>query len=298
MLRKDPPELLFLNNAKPVIYGAMAARLSGVKRTVAMVGGLGYAFIEDDEASSFSKKIARWAASFLYGISLRLVRAVIFHNSDDLALLVERGICPSRIAHVIPGSGVDLKHYRPSMRAPSSAQVFIFVGRLLAEKGIREFIEAARIVKAKYPKSRFLIVGGPASNPSSIGEAEIRELAREGVVEWVGHVGDVRPYLHASTVFVLPSYREGLPRSALEAMACGLPVITTDVPGCRNVVQNGVNGALVPARSAAAVADAMERFCESPGIAEKMGLEGRKCAEKHYSVQSVNRLVIEILDGI
>ncbi len=296
MLRKESPDVVLLNNAKPVIFGGMAAALAGVRRRCALVGGLGYSFIEHrSSGQGLSRKLTKWLVSTLYAISFRTTDVIIFHNRDDLNFLVGRGICPKNKAAVVPGSGVDLAMFTESLDRPRS--VFVFVGRLLRDKGIEEFLDAARMLKKKHAGIRFLVVGGLDANPASLREGDIKDAVGEGIVEWAGHVKDVRPYLLAASVFVLPSYREGLPRSALEAMACGLPVITTDVPGCREVVRNGCNGILVPVRDSSALAAAIEQLYEYPDLAESMGRESRRLAEEEFSVERVNRMMMDLVDG-
>jgi glycosyltransferase involved in cell wall biosynthesis len=167
---------------------------------------------------------------------------------------------------------------------------------MLKEKGIFDFVEAARLVRESYAGARFLIVGGTDQNPESIKESQLHAWVAEGILAWTGHVNDVRPWLAKSSVFVLPSYyREGLPRGNQEAMAMGRPIITTDWVGCRETVKDGVNGFLVPIREPKAVAQAMIRFIEAPELIEKMGLEGRRMAEERFDVHTINKQIMEVL---
>jgi len=166
---------------------------------------------------------------------------------------------------------------------------------MLKEKGVHEFIKAARSLKDRHPESRFIMIGGIDVNPGSIQEHHLHSWVKEGLVEWPGQVNDVRPWIAQSSVFVLPSYREGKPRSTQEAMAMGRPVITTDAPGCRDTVHDGVNGFLIPVRDANALARSMERFIEQPDLIVTMGIESRRLAETHYDVHKINRQLMSIM---
>ncbi|WP_331838638.1 glycosyltransferase family 4 protein [Hydrogenophilus thermoluteolus] len=169
------------------------------------------------------------------------------------------------------------------------------VAHMLREKGVLEFVAAARRIKANYPEVRFVLVGGLHPNPGSIQKEEIESWVREGVVEWAGQVADVRPWLAQTSVFVLPSYREGVPRSTQEAMAMARPVITTDAPGCRETVMDGVNGFLIPPRDVDALVAAMERFIANPNLIRSMGTESRRLAEERFDVRVVNQRLMQIL---
>jgi glycosyltransferase involved in cell wall biosynthesis len=172
----------------------------------------------------------------------------------------------------------------------------LFAGRLLREKGVLEFVEAARRIKAKYPETRFIVLGGLDTNPGAIPRKKVEGWVKEGLIEWPGHVADVRPYLAQASVFVLPSYyREGVPRSIQEAMAMARPIITTDAPGCRETVIQGVNGFLVPVRDVDALVSAMERFINEPELIERMGKESRRIAEERFDVHKINRVLLEAM---
>jgi len=162
---------------------------------------------------------------------------------------------------------------------------------LLKDKGIAEYAEAARIIKAKYPETRFMLLGGFHPYPLAIKEDNLRDWVNEGIIEYLGSAADVRPVIGEADVYVLPSYREGTPRSTLEAMAMGRPVITTDAPGCRETVVEGMNGYLVPVKDVQALTEAMERFIREPELVEKMGKESRRIAEEKYDVHKVNEVI-------
>lgn len=295
LFRSERPDIVFANNIKPVVFGMIAAALAGVRRRYALVGGLGYAFTRPPDGSvSLSRRLSGLVASGLYALAFRLASAVVFHNRDDVALMTRRRICPPGKARVVSGSGVDTEAYSPGDGAAGAR--FVFVGRMLLDKGVREFLQASRQVKQEYPGATFLLVGGADENPSAIGRGEIDESVARGDVEWVGSVTDVRPHLRGSSVFVLPSYREGLPRSTLEAMACGLAIVTTDAPGCRDTVVDGVNGLLVPVGDADALAEAMRCLCQSRELRDAMGKESRRMAVERFSCDTVNRDIISMLE--
>lgn len=211
---------------------------------------------------------------------------IIFQNQDDQALfrrlrLVSRG----RETHVINGSGVDLDRFSP-MPVPEGAS-FLMIARLLKDKGIREFAEAAERLKARHPEIPITLVGDFDPSPDSLSREALDELIRCGI-DYKGHLADVRPAIAASSVYVLPSYREGTPRSVLEAMAMGRAIITTDAPGCRETVRPGENGFLVRPRDAGSLYEAMMRFVDEPAFARRMGEASRKLAEAKYDVKQVN----------
>lgn len=294
-LRAEAPDAVLTNTIKPVIFGTFAASLAGVARRYALVSGLGYAFTDaGDGGGGLKKRLVRRVTSFLYRIAFRLNRRVIFQNPDDMAEVVAAGICAPARAAWVPGSGVDVDAFSASSADPRPS--FIMVGRLLAEKGVREYLRAARIAKQRVPEATFLLVGDVDPNPSAIDPGELQPYLDDGIVEWPGAVPDVRPWLQRASVFVLPSYREGIPRSTLEAMAIGLAVITTDAPGCRQTVPDGANGLLVPVRDAEALADAMVRLATDLPLVAMMGQASRALAESAFDIAIVHRRMDELMD--
>lgn len=292
ILRRLRPDFTFTYFIKPVIYGTVAARLAGVPNCFAMVEGAGYVYSDGGEALSLRRRLLRTAVTALYRVGLSGAHGVFFLNRDDVDLFVgRRMVAPDRV-RMLGGIGVDLAWF--AVAAPVlDPPTFILAARLLAEKGVREYVEAARRVRAAHPSARFLLLGGTDLNPGSVSESELRLWHTEGVVEWHGHVEDVRPMLAQASVFVLPSYyREGVPRSIQEAMAMGRPIITTDTAGCRDTVEPGANGWLVPVRDPAALAAAMSTFIESPEMIPRMGAESRRRAEARYDVRHVNARII------
>lgn len=281
---------------KPVIYGSLAARLAGVKRRFALVEGAGYVFADDAGGRFGRRRAVRAVAGGLYRLGLAQTERVFLLNPDDVTLFTESGMAAAAKVTRLPGIGVDLDHYAEAP-LPEGPPVFLLVARLLVEKGVRVYAEAARRVKARHPDARFLLVGAPDPNPNSLPVAEVRGWVDEGLVEWPGAVPDVRPWLARANVFVLPSfYREGLPRSTMEAMATGRAIVTTDWVGCRETVEPGLNGFLVPPRDPDALADAMARFCDDPAMIARMGAASRRLAEARFDVHRINATMLAAMD--
>lgn len=280
------PKVTLPYTIKPVIYGTLAAWLARVPRRFALVTGLGYAFTGD------RKGIVQHIVSMLYRFALARAHKVFFQNPDDERLFRQLGILPAAASSVVVnGSGVDVGAYtfQPTARG---APIFLMIGRLLGDKGVREYAAAARRIKTYVPSTRFQLVGWIDSNPDTIAQAELDAWIAEGTLEFLGKLDDVRPAIAEATVYVLPSYREGTPRTVLEAMAMGRPVITTDAPGCRETVIDGDNGFLVPVKSVDALVEAMQKFIEDPTLASRMGKRSREVAEEKYDVHKVNAVML------
>lgn len=292
LMRRLRPDAVFNYTIKPVIYGSIAARLARVPRVYSMVTGLGHIFT----TYSLRTRIIRSVVTRLYQLGIGCSDRVFFQNPDDEQEFVELGIVRDREKVVrVNGSGIDVEKYARH-RLPEGPPVFLFIGRLLIEKGIAEFVEAAASLQASYPEARFIAVGPhDPSLPHSVKKRELDHWQRESAVEFVGNVADVRPWLAQCSVFVLPSYREGTPRSVLEAMSIGRAIITSDAPGCRETVSDGVNGFLVPPREVTPLADAMEHFLERPELIERMADESRRLVEEKYDVRKVNYVIMEAL---
>jgi glycosyltransferase involved in cell wall biosynthesis len=289
--RQIRPDVVLPYTMKPIIYGGIASRLTRVPRFYALFTGLGHVFA--DRKLRLHDIIVLRLSILLYRIALKHARRVFVYNDADeqdiRKHLMIRDL--SRIVSV-PGSGVDLAHYS-QVQVPAGPPVYLLVARLLREKGIHEFVEASRQLRKRYPGIRCVLLGQFEPHNSGITRSDLDSWEAEGVVTYRGDVRDVRPYLAESTVFVLPSYyREGIPRSILEAMATGRPVITTDLPGCRDTVIDGHNGFLVPPRDAAALAGAMERFAVEPELAIRLGRQSRELARTKFDVHAVNRLLL------
>lgn len=292
LFRRERPTVLLAYTAKPVIWGTLAARAVNVPRAVAMITGLGYAFTQPEQPD-WKHSITQLAASALYKISLPRADYVLFQNSDDRELFQSLGFAPppDRVG-LIAGSGVDLDHYAPS--SPPAAPSFLVLARLLKAKGVREYFAAVRSLKRKYPGVDFRLGGAIDPGPDAITTSELDAAIEDGMT-YLGPLEDVRPALAAAAVFVLPSYREGTPRSVLEALATGRAVVTTDAPGCRETVVDGVNGLLVPPRDASALEAAMERLITDPAMIAAMGRKSLELARSKYDVHTVNAQIITAL---
>lgn len=280
---------------KPVTFGTIAAWLAGVPRRYAMIEGLGYVFIGADEQQRLGRRALRGLVKRLYRFALARARKVFFLNDDDIVEFTRAGLVKPEKAVKLGPIGVDLDRWLPGPPVLDPV-TFVMTARLLREKGVIEYAGAARMVKARYPRTRFILLGGLDSNPGVIPRAEAEAWARQGILEWPGHI-PVEPWLAQASVYVLPSYREGVPRSTQEAMAMARPVITTDVPGCRETVQDGKNGFLVPARDTEALAAAMLRFVERPELIAPMGQASRRIAEARFDAKRADAFIIETILG-
>ena len=275
LFRREQPDLVHGFTIKCAVYGSLAARLSGVASRVNAVAGMGYVFISDDTKARVLRPMVRALLKLaLDGRGARL----ILQNPDDVALFEEAGLVDGKHVRLIAGSGVDCSRFGPSEHARARDLPFrvLLPARLLWDKGVAEFVAAARRLKGEGRNIDFLLAGEPdPGNPAAVPVSELDAWVEEGVVQWQGHVDDM-PALFASVdMVVLPSYREGLPKGLIEAAACALPLVTTDVPGCREVVTDGVDGLLVPARDADALADAIMRLHDDPALAQRLGNAAR-----------------------
>ena len=292
LLRLRRPQVVLAYTMKAVIFGLMAAAIARVPRRFAIITGVGYAFTG---AATGRRRVARAVSQSLYKVSLKHADKLFFQNPDDLELFRELALFPPKVpAIVVNGSGVDLERFRPAP-LPSGPMRFLLIARLLSAKGVREYAAAASLIRQRYKDVEFDLVGGADPNPDVIALTEIESWQRRGILTWHGEADDVRSYIARSHVYVLPSYREGTPRSVLEAMAMGRPVITTDTAGCRETVIEGVNGFLVPVGSVEPLAQAMERFVTRPELIGQLGAQSRSIAENRYDVREVNaRLLREM----
>lgn len=327
LMRRERFDLAFLFQQKAVLYGGIAAKLARVPKTFAMVTGMGYAF---SPRPGLKYKIVHAAACALYHIATHCFDGMIFQNPDDLTLVKNSFLKKRELPLLrVYGSGVDLKTF-PKTELPDTL-AFLFVARLIADKGINEYITAGKILREKHENFALQILGGLDTNPSAITREQLDGWERVGLCKYLGKTHDVRPALNAASVFVLPSYSEGTPRSALEAMATGRPILTTNVPGCRETVffektrkvfddaknafvelalpantafdvRNftdkillGDNGLLVPEKNPEALAVAMEFYLKNPAAVAEHGNESRRLAEKFYDVEKVNDAICSFI---
>ncbi|MDE2043367.1 MAG: glycosyltransferase family 4 protein, partial [Alphaproteobacteria bacterium] len=287
-LRQEKPDGLIAYTAKPVIYGTLAARLSGVKRVGALVTGLGFAFTE---GSGTKRRVARIFAWLLYRIMLRRASCVIFQNEDDRALFMQlKLIGQKQTSGIVNGSGVDLAQFQRT--ALPEEPVFLMIGRLLGDKGVREYATAAAALLRQVPGARALLVGWRDTSPDAVSAEELETWQSNGI-EYLGRLADVRPALAAASVVVLPSYREGTPRSVLEGMAMGRAIITTDAPGCRNTVAHGINGFKVPPRNAQALEMAMLTLARDARLRSTMGAASCEMAERLFEAGAVAKATLD-----
>lgn len=291
-LRLLKPDLFFCYTIKPVIWGLIAAWLARVPGRVALITGLGYAFAGKSRGK---RALLQCLARILYKIALSKATLILFQNDDDRALFQELNLLPANVPiAVVKGSGVDLQHFAVSP-LPGGAPTFLLIARLLSDKGIREYQQAAYALRQNWPQVQFFLVGGFDTNPNAISQDEVEGWQREGSLTWLGPLEDVRPAITAAHVYVLPSYREGTPRTVLEAMAMGRAIVTTDAPGCRQTVKEGVNGYKVPVADVKALKVAMETFLKEPELIERMGQASRVIAEQNYNVHKVNAAILNAI---
>ncbi|WP_180087375.1 glycosyltransferase family 4 protein [Acinetobacter sp. YH12226] len=291
------PDLVFSYFSKPVIFGTLAAKIANVSRIIGMLEGLGYTFTDQPEGLSKKTQLIKKIQVFLYKIALPQLDQLIFLNPDDPKDLLEQHAIQVKKVEVLGGIGLNLKDYpyQPlnSIHFPIK---FLFIGRLLKEKGIYEFVQAAKLVKKIYPDTQFTVLGAiDHHNLGALQQTELDTLISSNIIQYPGHVNTIKDWIADNHVFVLPSYREGVPRSTQEAMAIGRAVITTDVPGCRETVIDGVNGFLVPKWDPEALVEKMIYFIEHPEQIRVMGAESYKIAVEKFDAEKVNQRLVDIL---
>lgn len=296
LFRRLRPQVVHLVTIKPVLYGGIAARLARVPGMVAAISGLGFVFL----SNSLKMRLVRAVVARLYRLALGHRNSrVIFQNASDRDLLQSLGAVRDEQVVLIRGAGVDLDQYRALPEPPAPPVVVTMVARLLRDKGVREFVQAARLLRERGVDVSMQLVGGvDAGNPASATPAEVQAWQREGCVQALGERSDVPQLYAASHIAVLPSYREGLPKSLIEAAACARAVVTTDVPGCRDAIDSGKTGLLVPVRDPQALADAIARLADDQALRQAMGTAGRALAEREFNIERVARLHVELYDTL
>ena len=292
---RERPDAILAYTVKPNVYASLAAQMAGVP-VINNISGLGTAFIRGGWMAAL--------VSLLYRVGLSRSKRVFFQNDDDRTLFLEKVLVKRAQTDLLPGSGIDLAHFNAinyaAVEHNENDLVFLMVARLLWDKGVREYVEAARIVKKRYPETRFQLLGFlDVKNQTAVPREDVELWVREGIVEYLGTSDDVRPFLAASDCVVLPSYREGTPRSLLEAAAMAKPLIATDVPGCREVVQEGVNGFLCEVCNAHDLADKMLQLIALPSqLRLLMGSQSRNMAETRFDEQIVIRKYLEVISEV
>ncbi|MGA2654929.1 MAG: glycosyltransferase family 4 protein [Gammaproteobacteria bacterium] len=289
LMKQEKCEYVFACRIKPVLYGGMVARILKVPNVYAIITGAGFAMRNQSGKYYFLHQFV----CFLYRYALGSMKTVFFQNIDDRDLFVANQLVKKEKTQIVAGSGIDLNEY-PLTPMPHKIS-FLFAARLVRDKGIVEYVKAARILKKQYPQIQFKVAGEIHLNPTSITQEELDAWINEGIIEYLGMLPSLHKVLAESSVFVLPSYHEGVSRAALEALAMGRAIVTTDAPGCKETVEQGVNGYLVPIKNAEQLADAMKNFIENPMICEEMGQKSRKLAEEKFDVNKVNEEILHTI---
>ena len=293
LMRSEKPDVVIGYTQKPIVYGGLAAQLFRKIRFYALMSGLGYVYSSEADGRTALRKIT----NMVYRAGIRAARIVFVFNADDRQTMLVNGIV-GYDQHIVqvPGSGVDIDHFQ-QQPLPEGPPVFLMVARIMRDKGVYEFARAAEIVKQKHPGAIFRLLGKlEPDNPTGVPEEQCIEWAKSGLIEYLPETRDVRPHLADASIFVLPSYyREGLPRTLLEALAIGRPLLTTDMPGCREPVDIGRNGWLVPPRDSDALAERMIDMIENPDTVATMAENSRALAVERYDVEKVNRMLLECM---
>lgn len=293
IIREIAPDIFFSITIKPNLYGAFALLGSSISKRFFMFSGLGYVFI----GKTFKQKLLRFIVNRVIKFSFKKANGVYFQNQDDADTFVANGVISQKQAISINGTGIDTKAFSLKQYEDDTEKSvnFLFVGRILGDKGVYEFVDAAREILAQHANATFSMLGPLDKNPAAIQGKEIEQWEQDGIIHYLGVTTDVKPYLLTTDVFVLPSYREGLSRATLEAMAMGLPIITSDAPGCRQTVDDGVTGYIVKVQSATALAEAMRHFITNRDLIAKMGQMSRQKAVSEFDVHHVVDSIIHPL---
>lgn len=291
LMKAEKPDVTLGYTVKPVIYGALAAKAAKVKNINGMVTGGGYTFT----AKTMKAKVLGVIVRTLYKLGFRRTDHIIFQNPDDLNEFCERKLAKREKCYVVNGSGVNMSHFEPAPMPETPA--FFMLSRLLKSKGVEEYLKAARTVKADYPEAKFYLLGKyETTMQDAVSKDNVEAYIKDGIIERFEETSDVRPYYEKCSVYVLPSYREGTPRTVLEAMAMGRPIITTDTNGCRETVIDGESGYLVPVGDSVQLADRMESFLKAPDCIEQMGKQSVALCRDKFEVGRVNNEMIKIMN--
>lgn len=289
LLSEIQPDKVFVYQAKTIAFGCQAAAELGITEVYPMVAGLGSVFRGDGIRNAIVKRIL----AYLYERAFKSSKRVFFQNKDDSKLLLDLGLLSESQIVMVNGSGVNLEKFAPVPLADKPS--FLYIGRLIRDKGVTEFLEAAKKIKSLYGAGVDCLLVGPFdTNPSALNRKDLDPYLDAGI-EFYGEQADVRPFLAKCSVFVLPSYHEGTPKTVLEAMSTARAIITTDVPGCRETVVDGLNGFLVPAKDVGTLSERMIRFIEHPELAVEMGKESRRIAEDRFDVRKVNDTILKTM---
>lgn len=291
ILKSERPDYVLLYTPKIVIFGSIASRIAGVHKIYSTINGLGYAFA----SQSFKAKFLSVLLKALYKVALSFNAKVFFQNSDDRNYFLTNNLVDNNKSLLINGSGVNINEFQPRAKL-DQRYIFLMIARIIPEKGVYEFLQAARMVKQKYPNIVFQLLGPLESESPAILPKTVSDWNKEGAIEYISQKSDVKPYIANCNTFVLPSYREGTPKSVLEAMAMGKPIITSDVPGCREPVIDGVNGYLVPPRNSHLLGESMLAIYEDEDFAKLAGVKSLEIIKDKYDVIKVNKFFMQALE--
>lgn len=286
-MKKEKPDKVFAYQAKTAVYSSIAAKLNGINEVYLLIAGLGSIF----RGTGFKNKIVKTIMKIEYRVACKCSKKVFFQNNDDKNEFIRSGLIKDYKTVIINGSGVNLNKFKPTPLPKEPT--FLFIGRLIKDKGIMEYLDACKEVKKKNPNVRCLLVGPYDSNPSALKPEELQPYIDSGIIECFGEQSDVRPYIAQCSTYVLPSYHEGTPKTVLEAMAMGRSIITSNAPGCRETVSDGVNGYLVEVKDIRGLIDKMDYLISHPEIGQKMGATSSKVAHEKYDVNIVNKMIIK-----
>ena len=289
VIKQEEPERIFVYQAKTIIYGSIAAKLRGLTEVYPLVAGLGSVF----RGNGFKNVIIKKMMKLQYKLACYCSKKVFFQNNDDKNEFIHNGLILENKTVMINGSGVNLEKFVSTQLPDKPA--FLYIGRLIKDKGIVEYLEACKLVKENQVEARCLLVGPFDTNPSSLQPEELQVYLDQGIVEYYGEQNDVRPFIAQCSTYVLPSYHEGTPKTVLEAMAMGRAIITSDAPGCRETVDNGINGYLVAVKDINALAQKMIFLAGNLDINRKMGLQSSKLAREKYDVIKVNHVILKTM---
>ena len=293
-LKRIQPDIVFCDHAKMIIYGLLAAKRLKIRHRLVMMGGVGS--VLRDPPEGLKRKLVKLLLTIEYRVSLPLADRIFFQNEDDFQLFESYKMAKRSQVVMVPGSGVNLERFEYTP-LPKNHD-FLFVGRLIRDKGLMEYMEAGRILRKSVPDAKLHVVGYFDPNQTMLSLADLQPYIDDGTIVFHGKQEDVLPFIQQCFAFVLPSYHEGTPRSVLEALSVGRPVITTDAPGCRETVKEGENGFLVPVKNAQAIADAMLRLCNDPQGAERMAAAARRYAETKFDVNYVCNITLKTISEL
>lgn len=288
-MKIEKPDKVFAYQAKTVLYGSIAGRINGITEIYPLIAGLGSIY----RGRGLRNKAIKTIMVLEYWIACKCSKKVLFQNNDDKNEFINNGLIKEDKTVIINGSGVNLEKFKPAPLPPKPA--FLFIGRLIKDKGVIEYLEACKEIKKEYPYVRCLLVGPYDSNPSALKPEELQPYIDNKIVEYYGEQSDVRPFIAQCSTYVLPSYHEGTPKTVLEAMAMGRSIITSNAPGCKETVTDGLNGYLVDVKDVQGLINRMKHFICNPNTSREMGAASLKIAKEKYDVRVVNQVIMQTM---